>query len=165
VDDAVADRVGNGGVAQGSMPLPGRKLTGDDGGRPVVSVFEDFEEVATLGILQRRDEQIVQDEDLELREPSEHPGVCPIGASDRDFLEQARHACVKRPISAAACSLGQRGGEIALAAAGLPNADDVVPVGDPATGREVTNDGLGHAATLRRPDILKCRVVGQLRRA
>ena len=160
VDDAVADRVGDGGIAQGSMPLPGRKLTGDHGGGSIVSVFEDFEEVATLGVLQRRDEQVVQDEDFELREPSEHPGVCPIGTGNRDFLEQARDAGVERPISAAACSLRERGGEVALAAAGLSDADDVVPVGDPATGGEITNDRLGHAATLRRPDILECSVVG-----
>lgn len=51
VEDAVADGVGYGGVADVVVPLGSRDLAGEDGGAGAVAVLDDLEEVATLLVL------------------------------------------------------------------------------------------------------------------
>ena len=45
VKEAVQDRVGIGGVADGMMPRRGRKLAGHDGRLAAVPIFQDLEQV------------------------------------------------------------------------------------------------------------------------
>ena len=159
----VADGIGDSGVTQGGVPLCGGELAGDDRRGAVVPVFEDFEEVATLAVLERGDEQVVKDEDVQLGEPSKHAAVAAVGPSNGKFLKQPRDARVQGSIPMATRGLGECGGEVALAAAGLSDADDVVAVADPAAIGQLTHDGLGHTAALSRPHILHRRIVGQFR--
>ena len=48
VNEAIKDRIGQGWVAYGLMPVFDRQLACDDGGSAVVAVFEDFQEVAAF---------------------------------------------------------------------------------------------------------------------
>ena len=48
VDQAVEDRICQGGIADNLEPLIHRKLTGDDGGTPTLSIVEDFQQIASL---------------------------------------------------------------------------------------------------------------------
>ena len=50
VDDAVEDGVAEGGIANGVMPVFYGELAGDEGRAAAMSVFEDIEEVTSLGI-------------------------------------------------------------------------------------------------------------------
>ena len=50
VEDAIADRVGQGGVGEVVVPLGRRQLAGDDRRAIAVAVLEDLEQVATLRI-------------------------------------------------------------------------------------------------------------------
>ena len=47
-DDAVDDRVGEGGLADGIVPFRQTQLDADQAGSVVVSVLNDFEEIAPL---------------------------------------------------------------------------------------------------------------------
>ena len=55
-----------------------------------MSVSKHGEQVATLGVLERRDQEIVEDEDVELGETSEHGGVRAVGAGDRELVSEPR---------------------------------------------------------------------------
>jgi hypothetical protein len=83
VHEAVADRIGDGGIAEGRVPVGRDETTGDHRRRAVVAILEDFEEVATLAVLERGDQEVVEHEHLGLRELSEHARVRAVGASDR----------------------------------------------------------------------------------
>ena len=50
------------------MPFFGRALAGDHGGIFLMAVLDDFEEVFSFGIAKRGQKQIVEDEDLDLRQ-------------------------------------------------------------------------------------------------
>ena len=48
VDDPVEYGVGNGGFADHSVPAGDGQLGGDDGGSPLIALFEEFEQIETL---------------------------------------------------------------------------------------------------------------------
>ncbi len=154
VHDAVADRIGDGGIDERGVPLGGGELAGEHGGGAVVAIFEDFEQVAALGVLERGDEEVVEDEHIELSELGEQAGVRSIGAGDGEFLQEPWDASVERAVSGSARGLGERGREVGLAAPRLADADDVVALLDPPAGSEVADDGLGDASPGGRPHVL-----------
>jgi len=50
VQEAVADGIGDGGLADQVMPLLGWVLTGDHGGGLCVAVLDDLQKVSAFGI-------------------------------------------------------------------------------------------------------------------
>ena len=71
VQQAVQDGVGDGGFADDGMPVFDRALAGDHGGSFLITILDDFEQVVTLGIAERSQKQIVQDEQLDLGKPGQ----------------------------------------------------------------------------------------------
>ena len=53
VDQAVEDRIGDGGVADGVVPGRDRELAGHDGGLEAVAILEDLQEVVPTGSNER----------------------------------------------------------------------------------------------------------------
>lgn len=49
MDEPVENGVCEGGIPDGLVPMLDRELAGDDGGPSAVSVFEDFQQIASLG--------------------------------------------------------------------------------------------------------------------
>lgn len=94
VHDPVADRIRDGRIAQRCVPVACVELTRDDGRGAVVAVFEYLQHVAALRVLERRDQEVVQDKDLDLGDLGEQTRVRPIGARDGELLEEPRHAGV-----------------------------------------------------------------------
>ena len=160
---AVADGVGDGGVAQGGVPVGGRELARDDRGRVIVSVFQNLQEVPSFGVLQRRDQKIVEHQNVELGETGEHAGIGSVGSSDREFLQQSRDPGVQGPVSMAARRLGESRRQVALATSGFPDADHVVTVVDPAACGQVADGGLGDASSRGCPHIFHRGINGELR--
>jgi hypothetical protein len=68
MDQPVADRVGDTGVTNGGMPRGGRELTGDQGRGPFTAIFDDFKQVAALGIGEGGQQPIVDRQQIELGE-------------------------------------------------------------------------------------------------
>ena len=64
VNDAVEDRVGQGGISDQGMPAVHRDLAGDQGGAAAVAVFDDFEHVAALLGAERFEAPIIEDEKI-----------------------------------------------------------------------------------------------------
>ena len=94
VDESIEDRVRECGVADDVVPVLERQLTGDEGGAAGVAVLEHFEHVASLGDGERRQAEVVEDEELGPRELLEQLGEGAIGAGEREFTEQSREAVV-----------------------------------------------------------------------
>ena len=70
-NQAVGDRVGDGGIAQVIVPLGDRNLAGQDGGAEAVAVIDHLEEVATILIAKRGDAPVIQDQQLDSGEAIE----------------------------------------------------------------------------------------------
>ena len=111
VDDAVEDGVGEGGFADDVVPLVQRQLAGDQGGGVLVSVLDDFHEVAALLGVETLGSPIVEDEEVCLGEGAEQAGVAAIGASQLQFGEHPGEAFVEHGIVVAAGFLTERAGE------------------------------------------------------
>ena len=60
VQEAVADRVGQGGLSKVVVPLRRRELAGEDRGAGAVAVLEDLEEVPALLVLDGSQAEIVE---------------------------------------------------------------------------------------------------------
>src|SRR6185312_13832021 len=131
-----------------------------------ISIFEDLKEVATLGVLERRDQEIVEDKDVELGEAREHRGVRTVAARDRELVCEPRDARAQSTQALAAGGLSERGAEVRLPDARLADDDHVVLLADPLAGGEVAHDRLVEAATGLAPDVFEARIVdGQMCRA
>ena len=73
-DDAVDDRVGEGGLADGIVPFRQTQLDADQAGSVVVSVLNDFEEIAPLIGIEAFLLSIVEDQEIGLGKSPEQVG-------------------------------------------------------------------------------------------
>lgn len=75
MDQAVADGVGDTGFADRRVPRRRRQLTRDQRGRALAAIFDDLEEVTTLGVGERGEQPIVNGQEIELGKTGEQPRV------------------------------------------------------------------------------------------
>ena len=64
MDEAIEDRIGDGGVGDAGMPFADRDLGSDQGGRAAITVVEDLEQVFGLGARERITKPVVEDEQV-----------------------------------------------------------------------------------------------------
>src|SRR5713101_7847129 len=139
VEYPVAERVGDAGIVEIIVPLRGRKLAGDDSGECAAAIVEELEQIVALGIGERREAEIVEDEDVEASEFAESADVGAVGASQSELVEEPRGAAVQSAVAFAASLLGERTGDVGLADAGRAGEDDVGVFFDPAAGGELAD--------------------------
>src|SRR6059036_3296188 len=101
VQQAVADRVGQGRLAEVVVPLGGWQLARDDSRVGAIAILQDLEEVAALRILDRRQPPVVDDEDIEAGELGEQADVGAIGPGQGELVEEARSPAVAGAIALA----------------------------------------------------------------
>jgi hypothetical protein len=65
VREAVEDGVGKRGVADDLMPVSGGELTGDQGRAPFVTVFDGFQEVPALGVVEFGESPVIEHQQVE----------------------------------------------------------------------------------------------------
>ena len=94
MNQAIADRVGDARLANGRMPRGWRQLTGDERGAAFTPIFDDLEQVPAFGIGQRRQEPIIDGQEIELGEPREEPRIRSIAATDGELVQEARRSHV-----------------------------------------------------------------------
>ena len=70
VNETVHDRVGESRIADNFVPLLDGNLAGDDDRGALVAIFEDFEEIALLGMGERGEPPIIQNQELNASEGS-----------------------------------------------------------------------------------------------
>jgi hypothetical protein len=95
VEDAVADGIGDGRVGEEVMPALVFELTGHDCRAEAVTVFEDLEEVATRVLGERSDREVVEDEDIDLRNACEQARMRAVGARETELVEETWDSSVK----------------------------------------------------------------------
>jgi hypothetical protein len=125
VDEAVEDGVGDGGIGDDLVPVLDRHLAGDDGRSPLVTIIDDFEEIAALLAGERGEAPIIEDEQVDPRQHLEEPRIASVAAGERQSLEQPWQPMVEDGTIVAACLVAERAGDPALADAG--RASDMMP--------------------------------------
>jgi hypothetical protein len=140
VEDAVADGVGGGGV--GEVVVPVIELAGEDRRADAVAVLQDLEQVATLGVGDGSDGEVVDDEDIETSETCEHARERAVGASETELVEESWRAAVGCAESLPTSPMGERAREVRLAGARCARDEHAVVLLDPAARRQLSDDGL-----------------------
>ena len=136
VDEPVQDGVGECRVSHDPVPVLDGELAGDQRGPAAVAVLEDFEEVTTLGVRERSEAEVIENEELGLGEAVEELGVGPIGAGERELAQQAREAVVAGREALATRAVAERAGQVALAGARCAGDEDALVIADPLTAGE-----------------------------
>lgn len=114
VDQAVEDGVGQGGVADGGVPMFNRKLAGDDGRTAAVTVVEHFQQVAPVRVVEHGEPPIVNHEHVYFGQLLEQLHVAAIGAANGQLVKHARQAYVISTATHAASLVRQRAGQQVL---------------------------------------------------
>lgn len=105
---------GDGAGAEVSVPLINGKLAGDQGRSPIVTVAEDFEQIAHGFVRQGCEAEVIDDDEIGLGELSIQRGALLHGGVAGDFSDQARQPeAAHREVSATGC-VGERAGDNAL---------------------------------------------------
>src|SRR5580704_5286691 len=161
MDEAIEDGVGERRAADDLMPLLDRKLAGDDGRSALVTILEDFEEIALLRFGEDRQTPIVEDQELDARQGLEEATVTAIATGERKRLEQTWSTVVENAFSVPARLMTERAGNPALADAGRPG--DQKPLGalDPIAGDELLEQSAVDAARRSHVDVLDDGVLAQ----
>lgn len=115
VHESIEDGIGERGFVDIGVPLLDRQLTGDERGLLVVTIVEDFEQVAFVLIAERREPEVVDVEQVNLGQLAQECGAIGLRVLTDQFVDQARHAIgTHRVIGTTGC-MRQRAGDVALA--------------------------------------------------
>ena len=87
VNEAVEDRIAEGGITYDVVPIFDGDLTGDDGGGAAMAIIEDLEKIAPFGRIEYRQAPIIEDEELNAAEVFEHSAIAAVAASEGERLE------------------------------------------------------------------------------
>lgn len=137
VHEAIADRIGDGFVADEGVPLSGVKLTGDDGGALSVAIFEDFAQIAAFDGFKRGIAEVIDDEDMGFCQFLEKPRIRAVGFGLVEITKEARGAGVVDLITLAACFVAEGTREVGFPDAGGAGDNEVLVRGDPTAADEL----------------------------
>ena len=154
VDEAIEDRIGDGCLFDVIVPSVDGQLSYYHCGRESVSVFHDFQEITSFGCAHGSEAEIVDDEDLGLRELFHDAWVRAIGPRDAEILEKPRKTDVEGRETHSTCLVREGAGEIGFTNAGRAGDDDIVSVSDPVAGGQAQDHGLIDASWGFEIDIL-----------
>ena len=132
VDQPIEDGVGECGIVDVGMPLFDVELAGDDRGGAVVAIIEDFKQVALGLIGERRDGEVVDQEQVHFGQRAQEGGAALEGMSAGEFIEEPRQAEAADVVVHTAGGMRERGAEEGLADAGGTGDEDVQVPADPA---------------------------------
>ena len=118
MEQAIADGVGDGRIAEMVVPLRDGDLAGEERGSVAVAVLDDLEEIPALEVADWRHPPVVEDEHVDAGKAREQPRIGAIGTSKRQLVEEARDAAVQGSVALATGLLRERRREIGLADAG-----------------------------------------------
>src|SRR5207247_399184 len=98
VHDAVADRIGVGGIADVVVPLRDGKLTGHNRGAEAMPIIEDLDEISTFLITHWRVAPVIEDEHVNASELGEVAYIGAICACKCELVGQTRGTTVDRTV-------------------------------------------------------------------
>ena len=132
MDQAVADRIGDAGLANGGVPRGRRQLAGDERRGAFAAIFDDLQQVAAFGIGERREQPIIDREEIELGEFREEPRIRSVAATDGEFVQQARRAHVGGGEAVATRALHEGRRQPRFPDPGRAGDQQIVVIADPA---------------------------------
>jgi hypothetical protein len=141
VDKTIEDGVGDGWIADDFVPAIDGQLAGDDDRTGLVSVLDDFEQIAALICFERLGSPIVENEQVETGDRAQHIGVTTVAAGEREGGEETWQAMISDREIVAAGSVAESAGEPALADAARPGDQEIVTRPDPVAGGELEKKG------------------------
>src|ERR1700730_3983457 len=136
VDDAIEDRVGDGGVSDDFVPAIDGQLAGDDNRTCFVATLDDFEQITALVGVERFWSPVVQDQQIKSCDRPQHPGIASVGASQCESGEQTRNAMVGNGEVVPASLVAEGASKPTLADAAWPGNEEIMPRPDPVAGGE-----------------------------
>lgn len=146
LDDAVEDRVGAEVLVYPEVPLVGLELRGDHRRAPALARLQDLEEVDDVAaVLDGRGEEVVDDEQVDLGEPVDRRVQLALGTGDGELAAHVVEPDVAHGVLPTACGDPQGLREVALAAAGLGDDDQVLHRVDPSATGEARHAVLAEA--------------------
>jgi hypothetical protein len=96
MDHAVADRIRDAGLANGGVPRGRRQLAGNERRGAFAPVLHDLQEVPAFCIGERREEPIINRQEIELGVFRQVPGIRSIAATDGKLVQEPRRPDVGR---------------------------------------------------------------------
>jgi hypothetical protein len=141
VNEAVQDRVAQGGIADDVVPMFDGDLAGNDGRGATVAIIKDLQKVAAFGWIENRQTPIIENEELNAPEGFEQATIAAVAASKSERLEQARDAMILDRTIVAAGLVAEGTGNPALAQAGCSCDEQVLIAADPVADDESGEDG------------------------
>ena len=90
MDQAVADRIGDAGLPNRRVPGGRRQLAGDESRRAFAPIFNDLQQVTAFRIGERREEPIIDREEIELGVFRQKPGIRSVAATDGELVQEPR---------------------------------------------------------------------------
>ncbi len=134
VDQAVQNGISHGGLPNDGVPVLDGLLTGDDRRLEAVSVFNDFQEIVSLVLVQSFQAPVIDDQEFDLGDRLEEPEVAALPAGHGQFLEKSAKSLVGRGEAFSTGFLGQGAGQVGLADPGWPDEQDVFMRPNPCAG-------------------------------
>jgi hypothetical protein len=144
------------------MPGGRGELTRDEGGAAFAAVLDDFEQVAPVGVGQRREQPIVNGQEIQLGESGEEPGIGAIAATDHEVVQQPRRAHVRGRAALPTRVLDEGRRQPRLADARGPGDEKIVVLADPGAGAETQHHLAREPAGRREVDVLETGGIAEL---
>ena len=94
MDQPIADRIRDAGLANGGVPRRWRQLAGNERRGAFAPIFNDFQQVPAFRIGERREEPIIDREEIELGVFRQKPGIRSVAATDGELVQEPRRADV-----------------------------------------------------------------------
>jgi hypothetical protein len=129
VHQPVEDGIGDGGVAQHFVPAFDGELADDDGGGAAMAVLEDLEQIVPRLQAQRREAEVIEDEQPAFGQALEHAGMAAIAVGEGQLFEQPGAAVIDNAEVVAAGAVAEGTGDPTFADAGRPR--DILPKNSP----------------------------------
>jgi len=161
VNEAVQDRVSQGGIADNFVPMLDGDLAGDDGRGATVAIIKDLEQVAPFGLIKNRETPVIEYQELNAAEGFEQAAIATVAASEGEGLEQAWYAMVLDRAIVAASLVAEGAGNPALAEPGRPGDEQVLVAVDPVAADESGEDGAVDAARRAQIDVFHACALAQ----
>ena len=139
---SIADRIREGRLPDGLMPVRRRQLARDDRRAGAVPVLQHLEEVPPFCLQQGRHAEVVQDEDVHAGALREEAGVGPIRPGEGQRREEPGDPPGERPVSLPTRLVGQGAGHKRFPGAGRAGDEHLLVLGHPAAGGELAEQGL-----------------------
>lgn len=101
IENTVEDRLGQGGVGHGVVPVVNRELAGDQGRAELSAVLDDLQQITALLDRGGGEQEVIEHEQGDPLQLPQATGVATVGPADGKVLEEAGDAEVERAASPA----------------------------------------------------------------